>query len=65
MRTSGPGRGRRFLIRAAAVLLSVVFAVGLGGSASTVAHAAEGCNGRISSLIDLDLLTRIADSGHK
>lgn len=70
MRTSESGRGRRrlvrrSLIRAAAVLLSVVFAVGLAGSASTVAHAAESYNGRMSGLIDLGLLTRIADPGHK
>jgi hypothetical protein len=65
MRTSEPGRGRRFLIRAVAVLLSVIFAAGLAGSASTVAHAAEDYNGRMSGLIDLDLLTRIVDPGHK
>jgi hypothetical protein len=65
MRTSGSGRGRRCLARVAAVLLSVVCAVGLGAAASTVAHAAEGYSGRVSSWIDLDLLTRIADSGHK
>ena len=65
MRTPGPGRGRRCLIRAAAVLLSVVFAVGSGATASTVARAAESYDGRMSSWIDLGLLTRIADSGHK
>lgn len=65
MRTSGSGRGRRCLIRAVAVLLSVVCAVGLGAAASTVAHAAESYDGRMSSWIDLGLLTRIADPGHK
>jgi hypothetical protein len=65
MRTSGSARGRRCVVRAAAVLLSVVCAVGFGAAASTVAHAAEGYSGRASSWIDLGLLIRIADSGHK